>query len=240
MESRVMQFEPGDQVEVIQGSNAGAIGVVVRMNQEGKVVVRSEVKGTERSFKPAWLTRLDSGEHSSQPPAHQNGNSVPQPTEQLRELCSPEFEDHPFPINGNHVPHTKAATGNHVPQPIEIKRLEQLIQWQAELSQKDTIRDRWIYEEATDARTRYRLRWRKDGKLFSQELSQDEFEAMRDRIHYGQQLTHINALIKLLVAELLPGHDDKARERRAAIERMIDTRQPFASIVAVIAGLTTL
>lgn len=227
---------------------------MVQTIEGDRALVTGDNSGRSKWFNVSDLQVLSVGEPSSPPaeqphteaPAAEVGNSVPPPAEPVREQDSPAFTDHPFPLNGNAVPHTREAGslngrshhGNTVPRPPEIERLEHLIRWQSELRQKDTLRDRWIYEEATADRTRYRMRWRKEGRLHSQELSQEEYEAMRDRIHYGQTLTLVNALIKLLVAELLPGHDEKATERRAAIERMIDTAQPLASIVAAIAGMT--
>ncbi|PZV19213.1 MAG: hypothetical protein DCF22_00665 [Leptolyngbya sp.] len=57
----------------------------------------------------------------------------------------------------------------------------------------------------------------------------------------GQQLHHVDALVKLVLTEIVAGHDDEhdvAIARRNAIQHMLDTQQPIDSIIAAILGMT--
>lgn len=68
----------------------------------------------------------------------------------------------------------------------------------AELEQLPVLFDRWLHEEVSGDRVRYRLRWRDFGKLKSLELSADDAANHQIMIRRGQMLSHIDALIKLL------------------------------------------
>lgn len=264
---RVMLFEPGDRVEVAAGDHQGKKGTVAEV-KNGKVFVRSDAypEGKPKPFKPSDLRRLESGELSSpklDEPASELGelsslddvegvgNTVPTADRYEGEPSSLEFENHPFPMNGNTVPQQRELSspkkecegerlGNGVPHSPDLERLEHLIRWYRELCQKDTLCDRWLHEEISETRTRYRLRWREQGRLHSHELTKEEFLAMGDRVRLGQQLHHVDALVKLMLVEIVAGHDDEhdvVNAQRNAIHHMIDTHQPIDSIIAAIVGM---
>jgi hypothetical protein len=241
---RVMLFEPGDRVEVATGAHRGKLGRVAEV-KNGKVFVRSDAypEGTPKSFKPSDLRRLNSGELSSpelNEPVSEFGelsslDSVETPEEKAPiaatpewEHGSPDFENHPFPMNGNSVPQTRELSspkldapspvdGNSVPQTRELSSpknqgdveivgnhvpqsayLEPL-ECLRDAIAKDALRDRWLHEEVSGVRgVRYRLRWREQGRLHSRELSKEEFGVMRDRIAAGRALVHCDALLKYL------------------------------------------
>jgi hypothetical protein len=250
-----LSFNLGDRIQVRKGKFAGKTGIVAGFDG-AKVLVQSEAYPdlAPKPFDAEWLRLFDAGEPC--PPDRQTdaldaGEPCPPPTETEDQGDRLGFLDHPFPLTAppaklrgtvvsrlaDDLGNGCSPIGNAVPQDSDIALLEHLIYKYYRLAESDTLRDRWLHEEVSEARTRYRLRWREQGKLKSKEITKEEWKGCRERISRGQLLGQVRSLIRSLLAEMI-GHDTPGGlERQRAIEGMIEGRQPIATILATVGSL---